>query len=95
LIESKNEIKLIFINPGHRPTMSGKFVGCKGNELDIILKEYFEEYKDKNELNLLKKVINLYEENPDLLQLAHNLKIHYPDEKISIFNASDPDVNNL
>jgi hypothetical protein len=40
----------------------------------------------------LKKIINLYKMNSDLLQLAHNLKLKYPDEIISIFNASDPDV---
>jgi len=34
----------------------------------------------------------LFKDNSDLLQLSYNLKIQFPDETVSIFNASDPDV---
>jgi hypothetical protein len=93
LILSSEKVKKVFIVPGHQPTKFGKYQGCSGNEFGGILKEYFEIYKNDKELtDMLKKVVNLFDEQTDVVQLAYNLKIAFPDEVVSLFNASDPDV---
>lgn len=83
----------IFVNPRHQPSAAGKYTGCKGEECAEVLKEFLEKYKDDApKLANLKKIVNLYEGQQDLVQLALNLKKAYPDKIISLFNASDPDV---
>jgi hypothetical protein len=92
VVESGGELKTVFINPGHAPSY-GTFQGCDGNELDIIMKQHVLKYQDDQVATTnLKKIRNLYNEKIDVLQLSHELKKLYPDENISLFNASDPDV---
>lgn len=93
VIASEDKLETIFINPGHQTTRSGKYKGCKGEELDGIIKEYRAFYKDnKAVIEKLDRIINLYESKKDLLQLARELKQAHPEKIVSIFNASDPDV---
>eukprot|EP01080_Neovahlkampfia_damariscottae_P009831 gene9831-2153_t len=93
LVISGSKLKKVLITPGHQTTMDGKYQGKNGNEFEEILQEYLSYYKnDQDAITNLKKVLNLYKEQTDVVQLAHNLKIAFPNEIISLFNASDPDV---
>lgn len=89
VLEGGNNLKQIFVNPGHQTTPAGKYKGCKGDEFATILAEYCAKYPDNKNL---KKVNNLLPYNTDLFLLARNLKKKYPDHTVALFNASDPDV---
>lgn len=94
IISQKNRLDLICVNPGHQETQYGKYEGCKGEEFQIILDEYKVHYADNQEiLDRLNKVFNLHHSQKDIVQLAHQLKLAYPEKIISLFNASDPDVS--
>lgn len=89
VLDSDDMLEHIFVNPGHQVTRYGKYKNSKGEEFEKILNEY----RAKNPDNpRLKKIVNLYGEKTDLLLLAQNLKTQNPDKRVSLFNASDPDV---
>jgi hypothetical protein len=87
----ENHIEYIFINPGHQKTLYGKYVNCNGNEFKQILNNYLNAYKDRDDIiTNLNKIIII--NGKDVMQLAYNLKINYPNKTVSLINASDPDV---
>lgn len=93
VVEQGNSLEVIFVNPGHQASSSGPYKGCKGEEFQKILKEYLSKNKDDAKaMANLQKVFNLHESKKDVVQLARQLKLAYPDKTISLFNASDPDV---
>lgn len=88
-----DSIKQIFVNPGHAETMYGHYRGATGQELQYFVEKYLKIYaEDKKAVENLKKITNLLGLKTDLVQLAHNLKKEFPEETVSLFNASDPDV---
>lgn len=90
---SAGPIEQIFVNPRHQQSAIGKFKGCSGEEFALLLDQFLEKYRDdEGKLANLKKVISLYEDQQDLVQLALNLKQAFPEKTVSLFNASDPDV---
>ncbi len=90
---SGSDLDKIFVNPGHQKTPRGKYAGYRGEEFAPLLKEYRMKYKSDPVASAnLSKIVDLYEKKTDVVQLAHQLKKHYPDKMISLFNASDPDV---
>jgi len=93
VVASKEPIERIFVNPGHQPTVSGRYRGCRGDEFQTILNEYTSRYRENSQaLANLGKIDNLFDRKTDLVQLARQLKKAYPDKTVSLFNASDPDV---
>lgn len=95
LLLSGKELKQVFINPGHQQTQYGPYRRCTGNELETIIGENIEKCKkehDEEGVKQLSKIVNLYDQKTDIVHLAYNLKEAFPDEIISLFNASDPDV---
>jgi len=89
------DLDLILVNPNHQLTRSGKYMNSKGEEFDEILEEYLKKYSAKlntMQITNLRKIQNLREGKQDVLQLARNLKVAYPNTIVSLFNASDPDV---
>lgn len=91
IVESGDNLKSIFVNPGHAPTPYGFFKGYNGDEFQIILNEYLKRDKDSEKTNL-DKIFYLYNQKTDVVQLAYNLKKEFPDEIVALYNASDPDV---
>lgn len=90
---SERSFERIFINPRHRPTRRGKRTGCDGNEFKEFLDEYKKKYQTQpDKLARLNKIVDVYSQKSDVLELAQNLKQAYPDLRVSVFNASDPDV---
>jgi hypothetical protein len=89
VVASGGPFEQIFVNPGHQRTRSGRYAGGTGNEFQTILDEYRAHYPNNTNLS---KIANLLDRKTDLLQLAHQLKIAYPNKIVSLFNASDPDV---
>ncbi len=89
IIEADTNVEKIYINPGHQKTWSGVYKGCNGSEFQQILGEYKQKYPDNDHLL---KIVNLFEKGTDLLLLAQNLKKENPQKRVSLFNASDPDV---
>lgn len=90
-----DNLEQIFINPGHQATPGGSCKGKTGNEFAEFLQTHIERYRDAGNTRAvrnLQKIVNLYEQKTDVLQLARNLKSTYPEKTVSIFNASDPDV---
>ena len=98
-----DSIEHIFINPNHAKTPSKWHANLKslgfdisklmGEEFQIYLTRFKEKYKnDEKALKNLNKITNLSSQKTDLIQLARNLKLAFPDKVVSIFNASDPDV---
>jgi hypothetical protein len=88
-------LERIFINPGHQETRGGTYQGCNGNEFQRILDAYLasaEREGNRQAMQNLAKVENLFARKTDLLHLSHQLKVAYPDKTVSLFNASDPDV---
>lgn len=93
VVEKGESFDLIFINPGHQKTAGGKYQGCMGEELQTILIQYLNKYQDNPKaISNLKKIMNAFEDKKDLVQLARELKLAYPEKNVSLFNASDPDV---
>lgn len=94
VLASSDHLEQIVIHPGHRPSpYETKYPGKKGEEFEEIVAEYRTRLQGKpEELKKLDKLRNLYDKNPDVLQLARELKLANPDKVISVFNASDPDV---
>lgn len=93
VVDSDQELECILVNPGHRATSYGRYKGCSGNEFQVILDEYKERYKSHFQKSAkLNKVVNLYLQKSDVLELAYQLKQVYPEQRISVVNASDPDV---
>lgn len=93
LVDSEAVMDKIFVNPGHKKTRSGKYKDHGGEEFQKILNGYCNHYKDNPKiLEKLKRVVNLFDANEDIVQLAHNLKVAFPDKTVSLCNASDPDV---
>ena len=91
VVASDVSLTKIYVNPRHQKTATGDFTGSSGEEFEQILNEY----KQKNiqvNLDKLNKICNLYDTPKDVLQLAYNVKKAFPDQKVSVFNASDPDV---
>jgi len=83
----------ILINPRHQPTPSGIYCGQNGAEFQTILNEYLKRFAGRPErLANLKKIVNLYDRQTDILRLSHELKVAFPNQIVSLFNASDPDV---
>ncbi|MBA3722880.1 MAG: hypothetical protein H0W88_10840 [Parachlamydiaceae bacterium] len=93
IITRSDDLELIYVNPRHQPSASGKYVNFIGNEFQIILDEYKSKYIDNENISKnLDKIKNLFDSQKDVVQLARELKLAYPDKTISLFNASDPDV---
>lgn len=101
VISSENQLEAICVNPRHRGIWKNKFTrlqshevgGLDGNEFQTYFDQYKKNYaNDPIALSKLNKIVNLYDQKTDLLQLAYNLKKIFPEKTISIFNASDPDV---
>jgi len=93
VISQETDLDVICVNPGHRATRYGKYKGCKGEEFQALLDEYKTYYANNEEvLSRLNKILNLHQSKKDIVQLAHQLKLAYPEKIISLFNASDPDV---
>jgi hypothetical protein len=91
---SQENLDVICVNPGHQMTRTGKYTGCRGEEFQTILDEYKTCYANDPKARIrLEKILNLYESQKDIVQLAHQLKLAYPEKIISLFNASDPDVS--
>lgn len=85
----------ILINPNHRPYKENDKIA--GQEFETYLQRHIAKYSnspDANEANLqkLQRIQNLQKEKTDLVQLARELKLEFPDKIVSLFNASDPDV---
>lgn len=94
IISQKSSLELVCVNPGHQKTQYGKYEGCAGEEFQMILDKYKAHYANNPEvINRLNKIYNLHESKKDIVQLAHQLKLAYPEKIISLFNASDPDVS--
>lgn len=93
VVTNGNAIEHIFVNPGHQTTQQGLYRGCNGNEFQVILDEYRRAHaQNPAALANLNKIINLFEQGTDVVQLATRLKAAHPDKIVSLFNASDPDV---
>jgi hypothetical protein len=93
-IISQENLDVICVNPGHQMTRSGKYAGCQGEEFQTILDEYKICYANDPKVgSRLEKILNLHESKKDIVQLAHQLKLAYPEKIVSLFNASDPDVS--
>jgi hypothetical protein len=83
----------IFVNPRHQSTRSGVFTGAQGEEFQRLLNEYIQTCPDPRGVENLRKIVNLYDTKLDVVQLAVNLKKNGPPHhKVSLANASDPDV---
>lgn len=93
VIKCENNFELICVNPRHQRTKGGVCDNMAGEEFQQYLNKYHETYKnDPQTIEKLNKIINLYDSETDLVQLAYNFKAAFPDKIISLFNASDPDV---
>lgn len=94
IVESDQKFEGIFVNPGHRATPEGSiYAGKKGEEFQIILQKYKEKYtNDAGKLAKLEQIVDLFQEKSDVLELATHLKKKFPEQRVSVFNASDPDV---
>ncbi len=96
VLDSEMPIQKILINPRHQITpqsSSKKYSGCNGSEFATILEERRKVHaQDPAKLAKLNKIVNLYESQQDVLQLAHELQQAFPHIKVSLLNASDPDV---
>lgn len=93
LASDLSNIDAIFVNPGHQQTISGPYQGHNGTEFQLILNEYLAHFRDNAvAMGKLSKIRNLFDSKKDLVQLAYNLKVAFPDKTVSLFNASDPDV---
>jgi len=92
VIDCGSNVKQIFVNPGHAPTPYGRFEGCTGNEFKLILEEFLNNKKDTKGYDNLKKVYDLFEQKTDVVQLSYNLKKSFSNDKVYLYNASDPDV---
>lgn len=92
VVQSDRTFEKIYVNPRHKATPHS--ISTKdGNEFETFLLAYKKRYeKDPQALERLNKINNLYTEKSDVLELAQNLKRAYPDLRVSVFNASDPDV---
>lgn len=93
--ETDVPLKWIGVNPGHAPTPRGKYKGKTGSEFQEVLTEHIKAAKlrkDFHSLARLRKVYNLQRSGKDIVQLARSLKLRYPEWKVSLINASDPDV---
>jgi len=96
--ENGDKLDAIIVNPNHQKTAkesSEKYPEQNGGEFKGILNLYIEKAtKEVNSKHLknLKKIINVRDLKTDVIQLAHNLKVAFPDEIVSLLNASDPDV---
>ncbi|NGX52267.1 MAG: hypothetical protein KR126chlam5_00563 [Candidatus Anoxychlamydiales bacterium] len=89
LLQSKSSPEKIFVNPRHRNTPRGIYKNCDGTEFESILQEYKKKHSGNKNLDC---IVNLYDEKTDLLLLAQNLKLKFPEKVVALFNASDPDV---
>ncbi len=101
-----DDLETIFVNPRHQRTTFGPYQGSDGSELAVLLAERIQhlsvsiestgdaalKMRNQKSLKNLQKIVNLYENKTDLLQLAYQLKRGFPEATVSIFNASDPDV---
>jgi hypothetical protein len=88
-------LEKIFINPRHARSIDGKYRGRSGDECAEILNDCMASYESQGDavaVANLRKIVNLYDEKTDLLQLSYKLKKAYPLKTISLVNASDPDV---
>lgn len=90
--ESEMDFDRIFINPGHQRTYGGQYDGASGGEFAGMLSAFMENSNEVQKAKL-SKIFNLYDpvNGKDILQLAHQLKVKFPDKTVSIANASDPD----
>lgn len=94
VVSQESDVEVICVNPGHQMTRNGKYQGCRGEEFQTILDEYKVLFANNPDvLSRLNKIFNLHESQKDIVQLAHQLKLAYPEKIISLFNASDPDVS--
>jgi hypothetical protein len=83
----------IFVNPRHQSTQRGVFTAAQGEEFQRLLNEYIRTCQDPKGVENLRKIVNLYDTKQDVVQLAVNLKKNSPpNHKVSLINASDPDV---
>ncbi len=88
-----SSLSRIFVNPCHQSTQSAVFTGAKGEEFQRLLNEYIRTCQDPGAIENLRKIVNLYDTRQDVVQLAVNLKKNSPpNHKVSLINASDPDV---
>lgn len=93
ILKSNCEFDKIVVNPGHQATAGGKYNGRTGDEFQEILEAYKKRYQnDKKALQKLNRIVNVFNEKLDLVQLAVNLKKGFPEKSVALFNASDPDV---
>jgi hypothetical protein len=93
IIESDVCLDAIFVNPGHQKSPSGRYAGCRGEEFESILKEYLKRFAADDKTSIkLKKICNLFSFQTDIIQFARRLKKQYPEKRVSLVNASDPDV---
>lgn len=88
---TNTDVEKIFVNPAHGKTLYGKHTGLTGEEFQKMLDDRFAS-STLEEQERLKKVYNLLNAKKDVVQLAHELKTEFPNKKISLINASDPDV---
>lgn len=93
LVNSNVTFDKIFVNPRHVPHHEGKYKGLRGEEFQKILGDYLTKYKNnKNILEKLNKIVNLFDTSQDIFQLAHNLKVAFPEKTVSLFNITDPEL---
>lgn len=95
VVASEQSFEAIFVNPNHRPYKGDNTKA--GQEFETYLQAYIAKYVDgpyANDASLQKllRIQNLQAKQTDLVQLARELKMAFPDTIISLFNASDPDV---
>lgn len=89
---TETDIEKIFVNPVHGKTLSGTYTGCGGEEFQKMLEARIGVANGEEKVRLA-KVYNLINKGKkDIVQLAHELKMEFPSKKISLVNASDPDV---
>ncbi|MBA3236831.1 MAG: hypothetical protein H0T62_00585 [Parachlamydiaceae bacterium] len=95
VVASELSFEAIFINPNHRPYKQNKKIA--GQEFEAYLQKYIAKYSNgtfanDTKLQKLLRIQNLQKKETDLVQLARELKLAFPETIISLFNASDPDV---
>jgi hypothetical protein len=86
------DIEKFFVNPIHGKTLYGAFAGSTGEEFQKMLEVAITKAPSSVEKGRLRKIYNLQNGKKDIVQLAYELKKEYPNKKISLVNASDPDV---
>lgn len=89
VVSSGSDLSGIYVNPTHQKTKAGPFSGYQGEEFASLLEEYKRAHPKSEGL---KRIVNLYERQTDLLFLAKNLKKRFPDQTVALINPSDPDA---